>query len=108
MFVSHSGSLESAKPSDQPPNAGGWTKATPAYKQSSGLHQHTEHWAGEQGGVNVSRSGPQARGADQTRIQAPQQPTRGTRTMDPPFIGDEYMSEEIPPQTVSLLVAWMN
>ncbi|TWW82051.1 Alpha-N-acetylgalactosaminide alpha-2,6-sialyltransferase 2 [Takifugu flavidus] len=94
-----SGSLESAKPSDQQPNGGGWTKATPAYVQSSGLHQHTEHWAGEQDGVDVSRSGPQAGGADQTRIQAPQQPARGTGTTDSPFIGDEYMSEEIPPQT---------
>eukprot|EP00066_Takifugu_rubripes_P016162 XP_011605428.1 PREDICTED: alpha-N-acetylgalactosaminide alpha-2,6-sialyltransferase 2 [Takifugu rubripes] len=94
-----SGSLESAKPSEQQPNGGGWTKATPAYVQSSGLYQHREHRAGEQDGVDVSRSGPQAGGADQTRIQAPQQPARGTGTTDPPFIGDEYMSEEIPPQT---------
>lgn len=106
MFVSHSGSLVSAEPSDQQTDGGWWwAKATPAYVQSSGLRQHTEHWAGEQGGVNVSGSGPQAGGADQTRIQAPQQPTQETRTTDPPFIGDEYMSEEISPQTVSLLVA---
>lgn len=97
--------MESAKPSAQQPNGGGWTKATPAYVQSSGPHQHKEHWAGEQDGVNVSHPGPQARGADQTRIQAPQQPTRGTGPTDPPFIGDKYMNEEIPPQTVSLPVA---
>lgn len=35
----------------------------------------------------------------------PRQPTTArTGTTEPPFIGDEYMSDEIPPQTVSLLV----
>lgn len=111
-FVSHSGSLESMKPSDQQINVDSRTTGTTAYVKSSGSRQHTEHRAREQGVQNVSLSSPRSRGANQTTIKVPvkkpQQPTRGTGTTDPPFIGDTYMSEEIPPQTVSLLVAWNN
>ncbi|XP_056898387.1 alpha-N-acetylgalactosaminide alpha-2,6-sialyltransferase 2-like [Takifugu flavidus] len=98
-----SGSLESMKLSDQQIKVDSRTTATPAYVKSSGPRQHTEHRAREQEVQNVSRSTPRSRGANQTRIEVPvkkpQQPTQETRTTDPPFIGDTYMSEEIPPQT---------
>lgn len=47
--------------------------------------------------------------ADRTGTEGPalrpRQPTAArTGTTEPPFIGDEYMNDEIPPQTVSLLV----
>lgn len=107
-FVSHSGSLESMKPSDQQINVDSRTTATPAYVKSSGPRQRTQNRAREQEVQNVSRSSPRSRGANQTRIEVPikkpqQQPTQATRVTDPPFIGDTYMIEEIPPQAVSLL-----
>lgn len=110
-FVSHSGSLESTKPSDQQINVDSRTTATPAYVKSSGPHQRTQHLAREQEVQNVSRSSPRSRGANQAKIEVPvtkpQQPTQATGATDSPFIGDTYMIEEIPPKSVSLL-AWNN
>lgn len=104
----HSRSLESAKPLDKRTTGGAWRQLIPGSVESPGLPQHaqtpSEHRAAEQHGLDASPSGPGLRGADQIRTEAPrpQQPTAGTRTTEPPFIGDAYMSEEIPPQTVSV------
>lgn len=70
------------------------TQLSPASGSTPDLRGHTA----EQEGLShqSSTEGPGPR---------PRQPTAaGTGTTESPFIGDAYMSDEIPPQTVSLLV----
>ncbi|XP_044034397.1 alpha-N-acetylgalactosaminide alpha-2,6-sialyltransferase 2 isoform X2 [Siniperca chuatsi] len=51
------------------------------------------------------KSSSRSHGVDKTRTSTkgptlkPQQPTQAARPTEPPFIGDTYMSEDIPPQT---------
>ncbi|XP_040885141.1 alpha-N-acetylgalactosaminide alpha-2,6-sialyltransferase 2 isoform X2 [Toxotes jaculatrix] len=55
--------------------------------------------------LDVSNSTSRSDGMGRTRTSTkgpapqPQQPTQATRPTEPPFIGDTYMSEDIPPQT---------
>ncbi|KAG8008843.1 Alpha-N-acetylgalactosaminide alpha-2 [Nibea albiflora] len=54
---------------------------------------------------NVSESSSRSGGVDEIRTstkgptQKPQQPTQAAGPTEPPFIGDTYMSEDVPPQT---------
>ena len=57
----------------------------------------SQHWPPEQGGLAAAPSAPAFKGAAQSR-----RPMLETGTTQPPYIGDAYMSDEIPPQTVSL------
>lgn len=70
----------------------------------------SQHRGPEQDGLDATPSiGPGLGGADQTRTEGPtprpRQPTAGTVTTEPPFIGDVYLSEEDRPQSVSLPLA---
>lgn len=97
----HSGSQASPKPSDQQTDVEAWTEPIPGSVNAPDLPGHTQtpskRRAEQEGrGDRTSTEGPALR---------PQQPTAArTGTTEPPFIGDEYMNDEIPPQTVSLLV----
>lgn len=126
--VFHSGSRDSKEPLDRQSNSDQWTHPSPAFPFHPVLivlHGHTratqtptlktptstaaEHKPAENNILDVSKSSSKSDGVDKTMTRTstkgptlkPQQPTQAARPTEPPFIGDTYMSEDIPPQTVS-------
>lgn len=110
--VLHSGSRDSEEPLDRKSNSDQWTHPPPASTFHPTLKSQTstaaEHKPAEEGVLDVSESSTRSDGVDETRTKGPvvkpQQPTPAAAAAgptEPPFIGDTYMSEDIPPQTVS-------
>ncbi|XP_029311358.1 LOW QUALITY PROTEIN: alpha-N-acetylgalactosaminide alpha-2,6-sialyltransferase 2 [Cottoperca gobio] len=120
-----SGSRDSEEPLDRKSNSDKWTHPPPAStfhpELSSGtvLPEHTltptlktqtsaaaKHKSAENNSVlDVSKSRSRPDGVDKTKTSTKnptvqrQQPTQAAGPTEPPFIGDTYMSEVIPPQT---------
>lgn len=113
-----SGPRDSEEPLDRKSEGDRWTRPAPAstsHPRLTVLHQHTrathtpalktqtaEHKPAEDSVVDVSGSSSRSDGGVSTEGPAvkPQRPTPTARPTEPPFIGDTYMSEDIPPQTV--------
>lgn len=128
--VFRSGLRDSEEPLDRKSNSDHGTRPPPAsnlHPELTALHEHTratqtptlktqtstaaEQRPAERHVLDASKSSPRADGVDKTRTSTkgptlkPQQPTQAARPTEPPFIGDTYMSEDIPPQTVSSIWA---
>lgn len=124
--VFHSGSRDSEEPLDRKSNSDQWTHPPPAstlHPELVVLHEHTRATqtlktqtstaaelrpAENNVLLHESKSSPRSGGVDKTRTKGPtlmpQQPTQAAGPTEPPFIGDTYMSEDIPPQTVSSIL----
>lgn len=118
-----SGSRDSEEPLDRKSNSDRWSRPPPAstfHPELTVLHQHTratqtptlktqtsaaEHKAAENEAPNVSNSSSGSDREAETGTKGPtvkpRQPTQAAGPTEPPFIGDTYMSGDIPPQTVS-------
>lgn len=115
-----SGSQDSQEPLDRKSNSDQWTRPPPASNFSPELHQHAhtptvktqtptavKHKPAENSILQLSKSSSRSDGADKTSTRTStkgptlqrQQPIQAARPTEPPFIGDTYMSEDIPPQT---------
>ncbi|XP_051273235.1 alpha-N-acetylgalactosaminide alpha-2,6-sialyltransferase 2 [Dicentrarchus labrax] len=113
-------SRDSEEPLDRKTNTDQWTRPPPVSNLHPELvvqHQHArttqtptvktpaptaaEHKPAENSVLDVSNGGNKTRTRTSTKgpTQRPQQPTQAARPTEPPFIGDAYMSEDIPPQT---------
>ncbi|XP_068610450.1 alpha-N-acetylgalactosaminide alpha-2,6-sialyltransferase 2 [Brachionichthys hirsutus] len=99
-----SSSRDSEEPLDRKTNGDQRTHPPPAstfHPELAVVHEHTqtskgaEHKPADDNVLGVSKLGPGAGSEDAT--PKPRQPT--ARPTEPPFIGDAYMSEDIPPQT---------
>ncbi|KAM9336522.1 alpha-N-acetylgalactosaminide alpha-2,6-sialyltransferase 2 [Symphorus nematophorus] len=118
----NSNSQDSEEPPDRKSNSDQWTRLPPAatfHPELTVLQQNTratteetqtpaaaEHKPAENNVLDVSKSSLRSDGVvNKTRTSTdgptlkPQQPTQAARPTEPPFIGDTYMSEDIPPQT---------
>lgn len=121
-----SGLRDSEEPLDRKSNSDQRARPPPAsnlHPELTALHEHTRatqtptlktqtstvagQRPAEKDVLDASKSSPRADGVDKTRTSTkgptlkPQQPTQAAGPTEPPFIGDTYMSEDIPPQTVS-------
>ncbi|XP_041818358.1 alpha-N-acetylgalactosaminide alpha-2,6-sialyltransferase 2 [Chelmon rostratus] len=116
-----SGSRDSEEPLDRKSNSDRWSRPPPAstfHPELTVLHQHTratqtptlktqtsaaEHKAAENEAPNVSNSSSGSDREAETGTKGPtvkpRQPTQAAGPTEPPFIGDTYMSGDIPPQT---------
>ncbi|XP_071319377.1 alpha-N-acetylgalactosaminide alpha-2,6-sialyltransferase 2 isoform X2 [Trachinotus anak] len=80
------------------------TGATQTRKtQTSTAAQHQKPAGNKVQDVSKSTSSPEGVGRTRTSANTPAlqrpQPTQAARPTEPPFIGDTYMSEDVPPQT---------
>ncbi|KAF7654680.1 hypothetical protein LDENG_00066610 [Lucifuga dentata] len=111
----------SEDPFDSNINSARWTQTPPGPTSHSDLHEHTRatwtpttHSHTEDKPAknstlpplkHVSKSTSESEVEERVRImtKAPhpqsERPTQATRTTEPPFIGDSYTSENLPPQT---------
>ncbi|XP_030255652.1 alpha-N-acetylgalactosaminide alpha-2,6-sialyltransferase 2 [Sparus aurata] len=119
-----SGLRDSEEPLDRKSNSDQRARPPPAsnlHPELTALHEHTRatqtptlktqtstvagQRPAEKDVLDASKSSPRADGVDKTRTSTkgptlkPQQPTQAAGPTEPPFIGDTYMSEDIPPQT---------
>lgn len=92
LFCSRSSSPDWDEPVDKMSDSEGSTHPPPTSTSASALHPsaHTTH------PPRTVSKGP---------VPRPPQPTQAARPTEPPFIGDTYMSEDVPPQTVSSCVS---
>ncbi|XP_074475485.1 alpha-N-acetylgalactosaminide alpha-2,6-sialyltransferase 2 [Sebastes fasciatus] len=83
------------------------TQAPTLKTQTPTAAKHKPAAAAENKAPDVSKSSSRSDGVDKTRTRTStkgpklnrQQPTQAAGPTEPPFIGDTYMSEDIPPQT---------
>ncbi|XP_070708277.1 alpha-N-acetylgalactosaminide alpha-2,6-sialyltransferase 2 [Pempheris klunzingeri] len=119
-----SSSRDSEEPLDRKSNSDQWTHPPPAstfHPELTVLHEHTratqtptlkpqtptaaEHKPAESTVPGVSKSSSRPDGVDKTRTSTksptlkPRLATQAAGPTEPPFIGDIYMSDDIPPQT---------
>ncbi|XP_075937690.1 alpha-N-acetylgalactosaminide alpha-2,6-sialyltransferase 2 isoform X3 [Anarhichas minor] len=99
--TNESSSRDSEEPLDRETSRDQWTRPPPASTAKTQTSTAAQHKPAENNAPDVSKSSSRTDEAEGTRTKGPPilQLVQADGPTEPPFIGDTYMSEDIPPLT---------